>query len=974
MNYITQTELDALAAAANQVLLPLVNAATTLEAQLANPYYDKMSGVPIDGVGATPIIPQPPYSFAAVPYQNLIPHGATYDADGNYWVSIPWSGDYNYQQGANDLNLHDPANGGSDYGVSLTNFYLLATADAITLTGVPGALVTAVFTESPSALLKELNRIRGDAMAVVLGDNPSTSSLFLNPAAVCSGPWVVGVNEPATWNVSAWPTAGSGPGAGQGPGILGAGLAVDGTRIGSFCLFDEVWFVTQNDSVSVASQGVVDTTIATATVWTSLTGAYWGEVVGTLKLRNAMPGHLKLTVTMSYTINNINAGVTPPAASAVGFSVSPSFGDLTLTDPTDRSTAIYQFTGTYEADIDAGEIDFVFTFHTPATWGLLENSGNTWAPGYGSLSAATVTGTLTATDNPALSPGYAAVTPQAGAIYCHRTESLIAACYLDNGTNQCYFYPQFMLSAPTVPGVWVAKTLPVPGINVFIDQDIPPHIGAMATIAPNFTPQPVAVSGAGQMDGTVAAPYASAMRQAVPVQLGTPDVTTVGKVHAAKPGITTRPAKWLVRRDSDFVPYDLGFNNRYGNYVSTVYAGQVLGPAGIAYYNMAVQANATKVRIYLVKPGTTPGWYGNNGNNGNNAFSYGLPVGSELDILVEQASYPELPDNYDFLATDNFVVIDGTVGSGDNWYHPNGSPAIDISAGYLDKVKGSGFDFAVVNPGTVPVTFDVYVQVETGTPTRVYTPPCAECYSYVIDGTPGMYAGLGAPWYGSSGPKPIPQSGYCLFRARASRIPMETSSGIAVTPSSGPALTVTLGQNVINEDGSLSFQPFVVGGKNLTLTIPATSGTSGDVAIFIPVLAATEVIYQCSQQIILEVWANWQPLWFNAMYQLGEFPYTGDLSTTIEAQWPRTTAFRTALSFANDFIVSLAGWVPPYYSPDIGSAYNRALGSVAVWPLFRELYDDTVTLLGLVGATLPGGSTDAGGGGGAGGTGGFGAL
>src|SRR5260221_14631081 len=35
----------------------------------------------------------------------------------------------------------------------------------------------------------------------------------------------------------------------------------------------------------------------------------------------------------------------------------------------------------------------------------------------------------------------------------------------------------WQLSDVTVKGVWVANTLPVPAVNVFLDQDLPPYIG-----------------------------------------------------------------------------------------------------------------------------------------------------------------------------------------------------------------------------------------------------------------------------------------------------------------------------------------------------------------------------------------------------------------------------------------------------------------------------------------------------------------
>jgi hypothetical protein len=428
------------------------------------------------------------------------------------------------------------------------------------------------------------------------------------------------------------------------------------------------------------------------------------------------------------------------------------------------------------------------------------------------------------------------------------------------------------------------------------------------------------------------------MRQTSPISrddyTGNP-ILLNNNIKSVSPGITCRPAKWLVRRDTDFVPFELGFNAFIEN---TTYANQTVPAGALTYYNVAVPSNATSIKIRLMKPGTVPGWKAG-------VFQYGDALPEQLAILVKQYDYPSAT-SFDFKTINNAVSI-----------------PTDGGAGYLANILNGGFEFAVQNNTDSAVDFDCYVELDWGTPTRVYFPPIGECFSYDLDGTPGVYFQYMGNSYGDLASKPIPQMGYCLFKVRATRLPTDNGKGVAVTPATGPALTMKVGQNML-VNGVMTFTPFKAadGVSNLTVTIPANAGTSDDVKVFIPVLGGNEVVYQCSQQVIFDAWANFQPIFFNQQFGKGQFPYDPDYNFEV----PTPTVYQYCLNFINDFNVGIAGW-PLKYS---NNGSQNITGSVVQFPLFRELYDDLVSLLTLLGGKLPSGNQT----GGAGGTGGAGDL
>jgi hypothetical protein len=551
----------------------------------------------------------------------------------------------------------------------------------------------------------------------------------------------------------------------------------------------------------------------------------------------------------------------------------------------------------------------------------------------------------------------------------------------------------FILSEPTVPGVWVANTLPVHGQNVFLDQDMPPYVGAYEQ---NFTGSgaKIAVSGTlyylndfldnpptgqpnnseprfessmrqqarGPQDGfsydipfwddTETYPYGGGATAAngdlyYSLQNGNlnhpltdaswwsflvpaSENSRSPKYNLINQSCQPQAAQWLVRRDTDFIPFSYGFNDweSQGTYSSQL-AVHDPGNTG-THLNLnivSVGAGATAVRIRLVAAGTAEkGWQ-------DGVLQYGDDLATNLKILVRQDDYAT-KSVYDFATVNNAVTIDGTNRS-------------DGGRGYLTRVLNSGFYFSVQNLTGADVEYDVIIEVDyKKNQQRQYFPPCSECFSYAIDGTPP------ANYTPQSGSKPVPQSGYCIFKVRATRLPVQNGAGISVTPATGDEINILLGQNILQPDGTLSFSPFMnlnagpgagddtgpgagdtgtgVGGSGTpaTLTIPATARDTGDVDVFIPVLSGNELVWQSDDDVIVEAWANWQPIFFSAQYGTNS-PYA-----TFDA-----TAFQYCLAFANQF--------DPYFSNFPGYGPYSPEPKVK-FPPSVEIFDDLEACLNLI--------------------------
>ncbi len=184
-------------------------------------------------------------------------------------------------------------------------------------------------------------------------------------------------------------------------------------------------------------------------------------------------------------------------------------------------------------------------------------------------------------------------------------------------------------------------------------------------------------------------------------------------------------------------------------------------------------------------------------------------------------------------------------------------------------------------------------------------------------------------------------------------------------PGSGAKLTITVGQNVAQADGTITFQPLSGPGRNIgagdtgtgagdtgsgaggfagdgfTITIPAAARDSGDVEVFWPVLAGNKLVWQCDQEVMFEAWVNWQPIFFNQVYGLGPTFY---VDLVEYRNLPKPTAFRNALSFVNFFDVTNSNYIAQVNPYDSG----RTLKAKVQFPIHAEFFSDLNTLLNLL--------------------------
>jgi len=714
----------------------------------------------------------------------------------------------------------------------------------------------------------EFNRIRGDAMELVFNSYTGGSNLYHSKNAIVSGAWCVGINDPVNYPL------------GANQGKLPILYTTDG-----FCPFGGVGFYCKDDS----SDGL---TLSTNFSYAAFTDSFGGTLTsppGFTQVFNYSfsidSGIVKTGMLLNCSIGYVSA-VTAATVSATGVSVvSQNFASNTLAfqlsanvsasvlSATLQVTATTSYTGTYlpVPSISVTVPDVVVTGSTQASGNAISFGGNgvvTIAPQFGTLSKLNIIGTST---------------HYPSAVNC-------------------------VLSNTTVKGVWVAYTLPVPGINFYLDQDLPQYLDSIDASHAYFD------------GGTRNRRFTSSMRIQTPL---TYDENTGQAISSMKDvglmdsAIFTRPTPWSVLRTTDNVPWNFGWNvGAHENKFSFS-----LNPGEVYYGEFTVPEDTDNVGIYLLQSGGDFSW-----NNGTLLARPPLPVNVKIYVGNNGVIDPTDPTTYSFVKTTNLVNI------------PN-----DGGANYIDTLRNSGVNYLIQNTSNSIVSGDSLEVIFYGgtAPTRDYFPTVPvfddtglvvtgkiaanEGFSYVVDGTPRFSVADRTPKKPYT--KPIPPSGYCIFKIKASRMPVDNGSGIYTKPKTGAAITATIGQWKVQIDGSLQFVPLLNGSNPYTITIPANAADSGEVDVFWPVLSGNEVTYQCSTQINLEVWANWQPIFFSTLY--------GEGSLNLFGSNPVPTVFRYAMGFKNRFDPSISGY----------DALIRTDWLEVQYPICLTLYNDLVKLL-----------------------------
>jgi len=806
MSVITQSELDDLATMANGCLLPIVNnyMATEEINWVLNTGYDKHTGYySYPGVYASP---QPPYSFKIAPFENLVPSGSVFGVDGSFQITITETGDYDVLMGQNEGLDEDEFS----FRVNIHgyNFYVrclyITEGQTVTVYGTAGNSVTAIISKSQSTFINEINRIRGDAMGLLVGPNgtpvPGGEVLYKNRDAVMSGPWVVGVVDMDTFPNNYF-------------GGIFSRLSGSVVNLPGFPIFRNVEFVGHDlpDGFLVYSGNVGFPLI-------DITPGF----------RSTSDDEGELTIFIRFASDYGTA-----IWDDIGFSC-PSADSVTLIS-TESVSGGYWFHVKIVITLSSGVSDHPFSYGIPD--GHIGTSVEEFRLVTSSI------GDLAPCNAIGYAEGSKISSIDVGGFLMERIDSIGA------GENFAWGVISWWISDQTVKGIWIAKTLPIPANNVFLDQDIPTYIGKDYPEFMGYTEgNKVTASVSKSFNGT--GPRATSMRQQSPIE-------AENKVNPMSPGLTARPAKWPAFRDTDsFTPTVPFFQ----------YSRTALYWDETHEYGLNDYARADFGRIY----------------RGRHALNTGNPLPARAQD--------------------------------DNTYW-----------------------WALVPVDAMGV---------------------AECFSYVLNGSPGVKSftsTLSGDQSNMWHVKPIPKSGYCIFSVRATRMAESIGNGINITPTSGNEIVVKIGQKI-----SGVFTPFKSddGIEDLTITIPATGRDTGDVKVFIPVLDGNELIWQSDSLVVFEACVNWQPIFFNVAYSRGQFP--------IDPQYGFNTAepeiFQHALSFENHFDVTSAGWAFPRNRLDeFGSGTQPP--AVVVYPVFRELYDDLVALLKLLGGELPDGNTASGAGG-----------
>lgn len=945
--------MQALADKANAVLLPLINAAVVAGQYNfnSNPYNY------VDITAPSPNFiqnPQPLYVFnlpVSVAPANVIPASAVYGAAdpdiggfGIYTFPVNANTYYDYQPGTNEFSLNNNS--------ALSGFAIQAPAkafaafdsDTFTLWGTAGRPVTANVTLNTSNWMREFNRIRADFFFLTFGEwlptgflpfVPVYPDLFQNQDTILSGPWCVAVNDIDTFPM------GTGSTDFTKQGILhafGNGMT----------LFKEVEFWCASDDADGLSMSL---NFSFSNFSDTLNGV-WSPSVPSTSFTLDCSFELHSGVAKTGVILNFTTSINPASV-------------FTATGATIVAQDLAAGTFQLSMDLSVGVNSVMLSFVGP-TGPMSEPPPS--APDFGvSIPNVVITGSTQA-DVQIISPN------QVGTkIIQPLPTSNVSLSIKGTSTiepNDIFFE----ISEHSVKGVWVAKTYPTPALNVFLDVDLPPMIASLGGF-------PQAETGYGNT--AVAGDLGSAFKGQIidnPIQ-GRPNPASPFQASAHRESVflqdqdkngnlvfvpTTvdddeggtftfqnpkgnlvsqcqqpRATPWLVRRDTDFVPFDFGvqrlfFDTGYNPDEAIQIFSNLIAPGDGSAFNtsMDVPSSSTAVIIRLVIAGTgQKGW---KSGSGVKQIVYGsvLPVALKIFVSKTGIPNPSDPSTYDFVTTNNDVTI-----------------PTDGGAGYLESIFGS-FEsgplfFAIQNLSGNNLAFDMVTEIDfVSPPARYYFPPPGtyECFSYSVDGTP-FFPGLF--FAGTDESNPIPQNGHCIFKLRATRWPVKNASGLQLTPPNGTvmaAITATVGQNQIQGDGTLLFAPLFQadGITPFTITIDADARDSGDISVFWPVLGGNEIVYQCVSQIHLEAFVNWQPK-FNFAYY-ARFPFTHPESPTYQFANQNPLVYQLALSFCNFYNTRISNY-PPFNGLGDGDAWTVVKTQFL---MSLDIYNDQMTCLDLI--------------------------
>lgn len=911
---IALADLQALAAKANAVLLPIVNAIIAQGPNINSPWPYTDYDYYFDWA-----TPQPEYNFAALPVAppvNLIPAGSVYDGNGNVTVNIPdpW-GWYdiieNDDQAAFNVGGFLPMNNGRAQRATGGN--------QITLGGNPsyaGKPVQAQLFLNIKNWSRELNRIRADYFNLVFIQGLN-DELYLDPATVASGPWIVGLNDPATFPmdqlfVGPLNTLASQQGANSCLGeFFGVTNGYPGFKNVKF-RYAAVDNPNPPDALSIQS-GVRNSFSFPANVTPG-----GGEIFFEIDFTASVAGALEMTIDLPFDAVPPGGPADPP--SPADFTITNSSGVVitwfTIANPNYPAGPQYFLQGVISQNIPAADGVINLDILAPTGFGF-----------DGAPRTPTAVARL-------ILDGNTAAVPAQGLHFTSACQELAAADVPPNADFQVTFsslgpfptpivqdsVPFWRISDPTVKGVWIANSWAAPAVNVFIDSDLPPTVNETGFSIPLFDATGLVVDVAQAASSGPPNPQASSMMMAVPLQ--PPAGPAAGPPWGVGfTGISPSPAAWLVRKDTDFTPYDLGWETQQGQMVNQFPTGPLPPGTTSVGFNFFVPPNATAV-IVRALAAIDVGWPG---AGQARAFQYGTPMAQPVTINFN----PGTPGG--FAKNNSQVTI------------PN-----DGGPGYLATILGQNVTISVTNPiANAAQAVQLYVEVQTqANPVRQYFPSAWEVFSFNLNDDVGFSGG--DPNINIANlPKKIPQNGHCIYKLTATRAPaaVPAAPGYPQPENAGAAVTLAIGQNQLQAFNTLLFVPLMMPDNvtPLTITIPANE-YSAELNVFLPVLGGNELVFQvqppagggAATPVALIAHANWQPLFFQTYFALGLQVWALVIGGTERGS---SLAFQYALNFFNLYDRTLAGYPPSQFFQN---------GTICQFPVPAALYNDLFALLNLI--------------------------
>tara|TARA_R110000868_G_scaffold221_2_gene2113 strand:+ start:1225 stop:4584 length:3360 start_codon:yes stop_codon:yes gene_type:complete len=680
----------------------------------------------------------------------------------------------------------------------------------------------------------------------------------------------------------------------------------------------------------------------TSTALTKING--FGDVTGKFSFT--------ITLTASTTSGH-EAPTSAPSVSSLNLdsyigSISGTLKSFTHTSGSTTSVAVYSITVDLSATTLSGDTEVAFTADLPSSgWssvtGFINNSAA--APIF---SAMLFRGVLlystssTVTTSEGIHPS-----SNINKIACGTSPTAMFSVGKVTGSASYFSDTAYRLSLPLVDGLWIANTYPVPARNCVLDSYLNPY--KISTNA--FNKIYSSLNG-----GYAYPPVFTNLRQYNPIEeilridgqgyyyiqptVGNVDLFENEKpVHTVYPAITLRPSKWITLKDSTKILYNNYYQYWPINSLEKLQDPRQSNSVSVNFFDCIEPISlGTPVKIILsVSSDYFWGWK----KNGLTAlFEYGanLPI---TTIKIAWATVTTIshsgfnfldPNAYDGQSDSHFVEIYDSAIISDFLTHgylfvsvfnmdtENASPAFYIS----EKLIYS--DSPMVKENTTSGFMMGAAYLDMASDTIPFTPE---------NGT-------------------TPPAGYTIYKLKASRQP--ENGKIAITPQSGNPLTVYIGQwknngtnKLIEPSDALTFTNFLQpdGTTLVTLTIPANKSSSDEVDVFISSFYGSEIIYQCDEPVVVEAFADFQPVFFNKTFNSQNGNFLAYLPTIIN-QCLRMIDY--ASSYAKDYSLNYKGQIQ--------------------YPLDYNIYKDLVSILS--GMNTQGAGGAGGSGGGAGGPGGAG--